>query len=65
MFRLGKAALAVHTDMVIDPIVPLLAIAGLVYLGSRNRCAFLVEIGAAMMVASTIVICRDYGGWPM
>jgi hypothetical protein len=35
--------------------VPRLALAGLPHLGVARRSAFLVELGAAMMVASTIV----------
>lgn len=48
-----------------DPIVPLLALADLLYLGITLSLFIVVEIGAAMMVESTILICSGYGGWPL
>ena len=46
---------AIYPDMRLHPEIPLLALAGLVHLGVARFVAFLVELGALMMVASTIV----------
>lgn len=47
--------LAVHPDVRLYAEVPLVALPGLVHLGSRCLSRFLVELGALIMVASTMV----------
>src|SRR5690349_22709907 len=54
-----QAALGIDPDMSLHAEVPLVPLPGLCISGSRSPVLFLVELGAVMIVASTIVPCRS------
>ena len=54
----GQSGLTVHTNVQFHAKVPLLALAGWCISGSLALSAFFVELGAPMMVASTMVTER-------
>src|SRR5436190_223967 len=55
LHRVDQLGLAVHPDVQLHPEIPLLTLPRLVHLRSRALASFLVELGAAMIVASTMV----------
>lgn len=55
----GQSGSRIYTNMCLHAEVPLIAFFGLVHLGSRLPSRFLVEDGAAMIVASTTVPSRS------
>ena len=55
LHRVDQLGLATHADVQLHPEIPLLALARLVHAEVARLAWFLVELGAAMLVASTLV----------
>ena len=52
---MDQAALSIHSHVELHAQVPLVPLPGLLHLCSRSLFRFFVELGASMMLASTIV----------